>query len=55
MGNLKKPKMSEWAESVTGGKKKKKGNTAILCSSLCCLRGAEQGNRETESILVEKR
>lgn len=49
MEDLKKSKTSEWGESVA----EKKSDTAILCSSLCSLRGAEQGNME--NVLVEKR
>lgn len=50
MGNLKKIDISEWGGIFAG--KKKKRNPGILCSSLCSLRGADQGN--LENALAEK-
>jgi len=49
MGNMKKVKCQSGVKVLQG----KKGNTAILCSSLCSLRGTEQGNME--NVLAEKR
>lgn len=46
MGNLEKETQLSGVEFFSG---EKRSNAAILCSSLCSLRGVEQGNLENAS------